>query len=121
MVVVSLPGLSEWAQEIEDSRNHLKHLNDQPNTTKRISLTNTKLKRSYDEAEEDPEAMEVVDSVCGNKELKTVEKVEEGNNVVSREHLLNFPLPDVPSESCIVKVRRYFNNLLFFFLLILLP
>ncbi|XP_013134505.1 PREDICTED: mini-chromosome maintenance complex-binding protein [Papilio polytes] len=111
MVVVSLPGLSEWAQEIEDSRNHLKHLNDQPNTTKRLSLTNTKFKRSYDEAEGDPEAMEVVDNVCGNKELKTVEKVEEGNNVVSREHLLNFPLPDVPSKSCIVKIYDESENL----------
>ncbi|KPJ02129.1 Mini-chromosome maintenance complex-binding protein [Papilio xuthus] len=111
MVVVSLPGLSDWAQEIEDSRNHLKHLNDQPNTTKRLGLTNIKFKRSYDETEEDPEAMEVADNVSGNKEPKTSEKVDDGNKVVSREHLLNFPLPDVPSKSCIVKIYDESENL----------
>ncbi|XP_013171931.1 PREDICTED: mini-chromosome maintenance complex-binding protein [Papilio xuthus] len=111
MVVVSLPGLSDWAQEIEDSRNHLKHLNDQPNTTKRLVLTNIKFKRSYDETEEDPEAMEVADNVSGNKEPKTSEKVDDGNKVVSREHLLNFPLPDVPSKSCIVKIYDESENL----------
>ncbi|KPJ07487.1 Mini-chromosome maintenance complex-binding protein [Papilio machaon] len=111
MVVISLPGLSDWAQEIEDSRNHLTYLNDQPNTTKRLGLTNIKFKRSYDEAEDDPEDMEVVDNVCGNKELKTSEKVDDGNKVVSREHLLNFPLPDVPSKSCIVKIYDESENL----------
>ncbi|XP_014368610.2 mini-chromosome maintenance complex-binding protein [Papilio machaon] len=111
MVVISLPGLSDWAQEIENSRNHLTYLNDQPNTTKRLGLTNIKFKRSYDEAEDDPEDMEVVDNVCGNKELKTSEKIDDGSKVVSREHLLNFPLPDVPSKSCIVKIYDESENL----------
>ncbi|XP_061715583.1 mini-chromosome maintenance complex-binding protein [Cydia pomonella] len=100
MVVVSMPGLNEWAQQLEDSRNHLSHLKQQPNTSKRLS-SSTKLKRSYDETEDD--AMEVEQEVT-NKEPRTKEAEGAGANVVSREHLLNFPLPDVASQSCIVKV-----------------
>lgn len=101
-----MPGLNNWAQQIEDKRNHLKHLEQQPNTSKRLSQNlSTKLKRSYDEADEDPDAMEVTDSEgLANKEKKTDETPSDSSNVVSREHLLNFPLPDVPSKSCIVKV-----------------
>ncbi|XP_068618348.1 mini-chromosome maintenance complex-binding protein [Battus philenor] len=111
MVVVSLPGLSEWAQAIEDNENRLNHLDQQPNTSKRLNSTNIKLKRSYDETEEDPDAMEVVDSVNGNKELRTEDIANSEPNVVSREHLLNFPLPDVPSKSCIVKIYDESENL----------
>lgn len=108
MVVVSMPGLNNWAQEIEDKQNHLKHLEQQPNTSKRLSQNlGTKLKRSYDEADEDPEAMDVVDpETTSNKEKKTNESTSDPGNLVSREHLLNFPLPDVASKSCIVKVSR---------------
>lgn len=111
MVVVSLPGLSEWAQQLEDQQNHLKHLDQQPNTSKRLnSDTSTKLKRSYDEAVEDPNAMDVGDNSVPNKELRTSEVLESGTNAVSREHLLNFPLPDVQSKSCIVKVSTIFDS-----------
>lgn len=111
MVVVSLPGLSEWAQQLEDQQNHLKHLDQQPNTSKRLNLdTSTKLKRSYDEAVEDPNAMDVGDNTVPNKELRTSEVLESGTNAVSREHLLNFPLPDVQSKSCIVKVSTIFDS-----------
>ena len=104
MVVVSMPGFNDWAQQLEDRQNHLKHLEQQPNTSKRLSLASLKLKRSYDEAEDDTDAMEVVDEALGSKEPKTSETDSGTANVVSREHLLNFPLPDVPSKSCIVKV-----------------
>ncbi|KAJ0178498.1 hypothetical protein K1T71_006321 [Dendrolimus kikuchii] len=111
MVVVSLPGLNEWAQQLEDRKNHLKHLEQQPNTSKRLS-NSTKLKRSYDEADEDSDAMEVVDNeTVTSKEPKTIESVNNTTNVVSREHLLNFPLPDVPSKSCIVKIYDDSDNL----------
>ncbi|KAJ2944134.1 hypothetical protein O0L34_g18103 [Tuta absoluta] len=111
MVVVSLPGLSEWAQEVENKQNHLKHLEEQPNTTKRLQ-DSTKLKRSYDETEEDPDAMEVVDEATNStKERKTNETENTATHVVSREHLLNFPLPDVPSKSCIVKIYDESDNL----------
>lgn len=103
MVVVSMPGFSDWAHKIEDKQNHLKHLEHHPTTSKRLSQSLT-LKRSYDETEEDGDAMEVVDNEV-NKELRTNENFNNAANVVSREHLLNFPLPDVPSKSCIVKVR----------------
>lgn len=105
MVVVSLPGLNEWAKKMEDDQNHLKHLEQQPNTSKRLNSDSTKLKRSHDESQEDPEAMEV-ESETVNKERKTAELLNEASNVVSREHLLNFPLPDVASKTCIIKVRN---------------
>lgn len=103
MVVVSMPGLSDWAQQVEDKQNYLKHLEQQPNSSKRLNQ-DTKLKRSYEEAEVESDSMEVVEEV-GNKERKVTEKSDAPANVVSREHLLNFPLPDTPSKSCIVKVR----------------
>ncbi|KAG6460337.1 mini-chromosome maintenance complex-binding protein [Manduca sexta] len=103
MVVVSIPGFNNWAQDIEDKQNHLKHLEQHPNTSKRLSQAGPKLKRSYDEAEEESDAMEVVDN-DGNKEPRTGENENVSANVVSREHLLNFPLPDMPSKSCIVKI-----------------
>ncbi|KAF9411081.1 hypothetical protein HW555_010029 [Spodoptera exigua] len=104
MVVVSMPGLNDWAQQLEDKQNHLKHLEQQPNTSKRLSNSGTKLKRSHDETEEDSDAMEVVDETVTNKEPKTSDTVNNTGSVLSREHLLNFPLPDMPSKSCIVKI-----------------
>lgn len=110
MVVVSLPGLNDWAQKMEDDQNHLKHLEQQPNTSKRLNSHSTKLKRSHDESQGDPEAMEV-ESETVNKERKTAELLNEASNVVSREHLLNFPLPDVASKTCIIKVYEDDENL----------
>uniref|UniRef100_A0A1E1WQ04 Mini-chromosome maintenance complex-binding protein n=1 Tax=Pectinophora gossypiella TaxID=13191 RepID=A0A1E1WQ04_PECGO len=112
VVVVSMPGLSDWAQDIEHKQNHLKHLEEQPNTSKRLQNA-AKLKRSYDETEdENGEAMEVVDeAACVNKEPRTKENMNSAANVVSREHLLNFPLPDVASKSCIVKIYEDTDNL----------
>nr|XP_049706474.1 mini-chromosome maintenance complex-binding protein [Helicoverpa armigera] len=104
MVVVSMPGFNDWAQDIETRQNHLKHLEQQPNSSKRLSHASMKLKRTYDEAEEDSDAMEVVDETVSTKEPKTTETENSTANVVSREHLLNFPLPDMPSKSCIVKL-----------------
>lgn len=104
MVVVSMPGLNDWAQQLEDRQNHLKHLEQQPNTSKRLSNAGTKLKRSHDETEEDSDAMEVVDETVTNKEPKINETENNTGSVLSREYLLNFPLPDMPSKSCIVKV-----------------
>lgn len=102
IVVVSMPGFNSWAQKIEDVKNHLKHLDQHPNTSKRVNLNSTKLKRSYDESE-DPDTMEVENDNT-NKEQRTEEQVDESSNVVSREHLLNFPLPEVASMSCIIKL-----------------
>ncbi|KAM3960708.1 mini-chromosome maintenance complex-binding protein [Aphomia sociella] len=109
MVVVSMPGLSDWAQKVEEKQNVLKHLEQQPNTSRRLQ-SDTKLKRSYDEADDDANAMEVIESES-SKELKTNETANNTSNVLSREHLLNFPLPDVPSKSCIVKMYQESDNL----------
>ncbi|XP_059050681.1 mini-chromosome maintenance complex-binding protein isoform X2 [Achroia grisella] len=95
MVVVSMPGLSDWAQNVEEKQNILKHLEQQPNSSKRLQSC-TKLKRSYDEAEDDTNAMEVGETEP-SKEMKTSETVNHTSSVLSREHLLNFPLPDMPS------------------------
>ncbi|XP_072947290.1 mini-chromosome maintenance complex-binding protein [Epargyreus clarus] len=111
MVVVSMPGFNDWALHEENKHNHLKHLEQQPGSSKRLNIS-TKLKRSYDETEEDSDAMDTGDAeVSGNKEPKTKETVNNPTNAVSREHLLNFPLPDVPSQSCIVKIYDEDNNL----------
>ncbi|XP_073947563.1 mini-chromosome maintenance complex-binding protein isoform X2 [Choristoneura fumiferana] len=98
MVVVSIPGLNAWAQKIEDTQNHLDLT--EPNSSKRLTSA-TKLKRCYDDTEEDDMEVEQ-DETC--KEQKTKETENRTANVVSREHLLNFPLPDVASKSCIVKI-----------------
>lgn len=104
MVVVSIPGLNAWAQKIEDAQNQLDLA--EPNSSKRLTSA-TKLKRSYDDTEEDDMEVEQVET---SKEQKTKE-IENGTvNVVSREHLLNFPLPDVSSKSCIVKVCIQFHH-----------
>ncbi|XP_032520628.2 mini-chromosome maintenance complex-binding protein [Danaus plexippus] len=108
MVIISLPGYNEWAQKLEDEQNHLKHLEDQPNTSRRLEPT--KLKRTYDETEESSEVMEV-ENEGSSKERRTKEDLSEPSNVVSREHLLNFPLPDVASKSCIVKIYDENDNL----------
>lgn len=100
-----MPGFNNWAQKIEDDINHLKHLEQHPNTSKRLNLNSTKLKRSYEESEEDAQGMDI-ESDAGNKERRTAEVLNESSNVVSREHLLNFPLPDVASMSCIMKVIK---------------
>ncbi|KAL4706219.1 hypothetical protein ACJJTC_018403 [Scirpophaga incertulas] len=105
IVVVSIPGLNDWAQQLEDEKNHLGHLEQQPNTSKRLSSSSTKLKRSYDETDEDLDAMDVVEAeTVHNKEPRIAETINNTSNIVSREHLLNFPLPDVQSKSCIVKI-----------------
>lgn len=111
MVVVSLPGYNEWAQSIEHKENHLKHLEEQPNTSKRLNQASAKLKRSYEEADDDSDAMEVVDESVAAKEPKTSETRDTPVSALSREHLLNFPLPDVPSKSCIVKIYTESDNL----------
>ncbi|CAG9560920.1 unnamed protein product [Danaus chrysippus] len=108
MVIISLPGYNEWAQKLEDEQNHLKHLEDQPNTSRRLEPT--KLKRTYDETEESSDVMEV-ENEGSSKERRTKEDLNEPSNVVSREHLLNFPLPDVASKSCIVKIYDENDNL----------
>ncbi|XP_023938645.1 mini-chromosome maintenance complex-binding protein [Bicyclus anynana] len=110
IVVVSMPGLNEWAQTIEDEQNHLEHLHHQPNTSKRSNL-NTKLKRSHDDSDDDQSAMDVENEGGANKERRTAEVVKNTTMVVSREHLLNFPLPDVASKSCIVKIYDDSDNL----------
>lgn len=54
-----MPGLNEWAQNIEDEQNHLQHLDQQPNSSKRLNLSTGQLKRSYDDSDEDPDAMDM--------------------------------------------------------------
>lgn len=102
LVVVSMPGLNDWVQQLEDKQNYLKHLEEPPNTSKRLHPS-TKLKRSYDDTEDNLDEMEV-DNEAVNKEMKILDHKDNTPDVVSREHLLNYPLPDVPSKSCIVKV-----------------
>ncbi|CAH0398600.1 unnamed protein product [Chilo suppressalis] len=112
VVVVSIPGLNDWAHQVEDKQNHLKRLEQQPNTSRRLNTpSSTKLKRSYDETDEDPDAMDVVVTESCSKERKICENPSNPSNLVSREHLLNFPLPDVSSKSCIVKIYEENDNL----------
>lgn len=109
LVVVSMPGLNDWVQQLEDKQNYLKHLEEPPNTSKRLHPS-TKLKRSYDDTEDNLDEMEV-DNEAVNKEMKILDHKDNTPDVVSREHLLNYPLPDVPSKSCIVKIYSENENL----------
>ncbi|XP_012551542.1 uncharacterized protein LOC100286771 isoform X1 [Bombyx mori] len=109
LVVVSIPGLNDWVQQLEDKQNYLKHLEEPPNTSKRLHPS-TKLKRSYDDTEDNLDEMEV-DNEAVNKEMKILDHKDNTPDVVSREHLLNYPLPDVPSKSCIVKIYSDNENL----------
>ncbi|XP_041987429.1 mini-chromosome maintenance complex-binding protein [Aricia agestis] len=110
IVVVSIPGLNEWAQKLEDEQNRLTHLDQHPNSTKRLT-SSTQIKRSYEETEDDPEAMDTAENEINKRERKTDEPASAPGTVVSREHLLNFPLPDVASKSCIVKLYENDDNL----------
>lgn len=109
LVVVSMPGLNDWVQQLEDKQNYLKHLEEPPNTSKRLHPS-TKLKRSYDDTEDNLDEMEV-DNEAVNKEMKILDHKDNTPDLVSREHLLNYPLPDVPSKSCIVKIYSENENL----------
>lgn len=109
LVVVSMPGLNDWVQQLEDKQNYLKHLEEPPNTSKRLHPS-TKLKRSYDDTEDNLDEMEV-DNEAVNKEMKILDHKDNTPDLVSREHLLNYPLPDVPSKSCIVKIYNENENL----------
>ncbi|CAG9793682.1 unnamed protein product [Diatraea saccharalis] len=112
IVVVSIPGLNDWAQQLEDKQNHLRRLEQQPNTSSRLNpVSSTKLKRNYHETNEDTDSMDVVDTETCSKERKTCENTDNTSNGVSREHLLNFPLPDVSSKSCIIKIYEENDNL----------
>lgn len=53
--------------------------------------------------------MEVSETTEPSKEPRRSETLNQSESVVvSREHLLNFPLPDVASKSCLVKVFIFF-------------
>lgn len=53
--------------------------------------------------------MEVVNTAdtTENKRLRSNDNKEESKSVVSRDHLLNFPIPGREGKSCIVKVFYY--------------
>lgn len=102
LVMISLPGLNEWVHQV-DKENH----KDEPET---CNITqNQSQKRSI----EDEEPMETENSNGGEtnecKKVCVSENKKESTAVVSREHILNFPLPNREGRCCHVKVCFIFK------------
>lgn len=96
LVMITYPGLNEWVLNIETEHHKIVSSNSNRSET----VVNESLKRSIDEE------MEVVNTAdtTENKRLRSNDNKEESKSVVSRDHLLNFPIPGREGKSCIVKI-----------------
>lgn len=96
LVMITYPGLNEWVLNIETE--HHKIVSSNPNQSE--TVLNESLKRPIDEE------MEVVNTedTTENKRLRNNDNKKESKSVVSRDHLLNFPIPGREGKSCIVKI-----------------
>ena len=97
--VISVPGLNEWAKEKVPQAN--------VNTTvKNVS------KRSLEANDE--KAMDCSEPIKKKKTLEFFESTSKDSTqkearppIVSKEHILNFPIPNDDGKACIVKVCYY--------------
>lgn len=100
LFVASVPGLNSWASDIE--KNSCEQI---PTIKTETNLINS-LKRSL----EDDEPMDTDDSGCVSKRL-TVDSshtCETSNkSVLSKEYLLNSPIPDRPGKACLITVSLF--------------
>ncbi|KAF5269933.1 hypothetical protein FQR65_LT05732 [Abscondita terminalis] len=100
MVVITTPGLNEWVYNIEKDKNKIQ-------TFKTVEIAPRK--RSLD-AEEEMETEPIERMSSDNKKQCTI-KPQTNTKTVSREHLLNVPLPDPQAKACHVKLYKHFSKI----------
>lgn len=110
MFMVSVPGLNEWAKNIEKE---MSEVNNRPSTLESRQTQETIGKRPLetdDDTEENPHGS----LTSAVKKLDSKSEGSGGSNTIrtgtslSAEYLLNSPIPDRPSRACIVKVFYIF-------------
>lgn len=100
MFVLSVPGVNSWVAEVE------RGASTGCPTGAQSSVPVARPKRTLDEGTD--EAMEVEGEAV--KRVKTRAQGSIGNGVLSTEYLLNSPIPDRPSKSCMVKIYSDFEK-----------
>lgn len=103
-VVISVPGINDWVQVIEKEK--YKIWFDTP-------VTNKQVKRSHEEIEtEDVENQEPTTST-DNEKKSCIESSNytDGKRSLSKEYILNFPLPTRTGKACHLKVYQNANEL----------
>lgn len=103
-VVISVPGINNWVQTIEE--NAYKQV-------KILPVNKTSTKRTFDETMDvevpcssvsSTESVENQKKTCN--ETKQVSKNSESQTTVSKEHILNFPLPNQTGKTCHLKIYK---------------
>ncbi|KAJ3663854.1 hypothetical protein Zmor_008075 [Zophobas morio] len=102
-VAISVPAVNTWAYKLEESVYKLTN-NPQPSTS-----CHSQAKRPLDEMETDNS--DPLEQSNDNKKQCMQVKNNEASNVVSQEHLLNFPIPDSNGKVCHIKVYQNCDSL----------
>lgn len=109
-IVISTPGLNEWAKEgCTKATNNVSSI-----STAAESSLNSSYKRSFEETDEpmDVEPSKKKEKTCDNLDAGSSKMQEDSNisKIVSRDHILNFPIPNKDGKACIVKVSLNIKN-----------
>lgn len=103
IVVISVPGLNNWSKQKckNEPKKFFVDIFD-----KSIQSVNPK-KRQQDKMEVDNETKSCKKEKRTTEESSTEQKVKENKEklVISKDHLLNFPVPNEGGKCCIVKVN----------------
>ncbi|XP_018566587.1 mini-chromosome maintenance complex-binding protein [Anoplophora glabripennis] len=100
-VVISVPGINDWVQVIEEEKYKI---------SSDTSVTNKQAKRSHEEMETDDidkekpstSTEDVPKKSCTENSIDTNPKTQ----TLSKEYILNFPLPTRTGKACHLKVYR---------------
>ncbi|XP_058797024.1 mini-chromosome maintenance complex-binding protein isoform X2 [Phymastichus coffea] len=105
-IVISIPGLNDWAKESLKNRMPI-----DVQSTK--SNVNKSSKRALDDSEEPMDCSEpqqkkekALDNNAEVGSLYSMDKESKKPQLVSKDYLLNFPIPDKDGKICIVKVYQ---------------
>jgi hypothetical protein len=100
-VAISIPAINSWASKLEEDKYKLSNL---PSSSTSVPV---QMKRPLEDMETDEAESQVVEqSNSENKRQCTQIPKPEASNVVSQEHLLNFPIPDSSGKVCHLKVYK---------------
>lgn len=108
MFMVSVPGLNDWAIDIQKKRcGTINNVAD--NTT---NDTSNGIKRQLEPTVEQMEEDTPSNETNMNKQAKCSSNIQNDGFVgLSREYLLNSPIPDRPSKTCLVKFYENFDDI----------
>ncbi|CAH0551417.1 unnamed protein product [Brassicogethes aeneus] len=106
-VVISTPGVNKWVDSLEEEFNKCKS---DVNEVEHIKTD----KRSLEDEEMETEVVknsELYKKQCTEEKIEATSSDKGNSSVVSKEHILNFPLPDRMGKKCHVKVYDETNTL----------